>query len=67
MVIFFFKFFNISKADLVKNIINQSISNSQQKSDTLKSRQFTNLSFIDENLTDEDAWMPILDIVNAEV
>ena len=30
-------------------------------------KYFTNLSYIDDNLTDEDAWMSILDVVNAEV
>ena len=29
--------------------------------------QLTNLSCADENLNDEDAWMSILDVVNAEV
>jgi len=31
------------------------------------SRQYTNPSFLDDNLTDEDAWMSILDVVHAEV
>jgi hypothetical protein len=30
-------------------------------------REVTNVSFMDENLSDEDAWMCILDVVNAEV
>ena len=30
-------------------------------------RQLVNESFVDEELADEDAWMPILDIVKAEV
>ena len=30
-------------------------------------RQLVNESFVDEELSDEDAWMPILDIVKAEV
>jgi hypothetical protein len=40
---------------------------SPKKPSSPTSRQFTNMSFIDENLTEEDAWMSILDIVNVEV
>jgi len=47
--------------------INQSISNSPKNSSTPTSRQVTIISFADENLTDEDAWMSILEVVNAEV
>ncbi len=42
----------------------QSILNNSR---TPLTREVTNLSFMDENLSDEDAWMCILDVVNAEV
>lgn len=47
--------------------IKRSISASPKKPSTPLFTQFSNFSFIDENLTDEDAWMSILDVVNAEV
>ncbi len=47
--------------------IDQSNSSSPNKPSTPISRQFENLSFVDENLNDEDAWMSILDVANIEV
>jgi hypothetical protein len=46
---------------------NRSIPSTPKKPTTPVSKPFSNLSFIDENLTDEDAWMSILDVVNTEV
>jgi len=42
-------------------------SSTLKKSCSSMSRQYTNPSFLDDNLTDEDAWMSILDVVHAEV
>jgi len=54
-------------------LINNNIENLTSTSfDNIKTIRRINLygnklSFIDENLTDEDAWMSILDVVNIEV
>jgi hypothetical protein len=45
----------------------QSNLSSPQKTHTSVSRQFVRASSVDESLHDEDAWMSILDVVNAEV
>jgi hypothetical protein len=45
----------------------QSIPNSPKIPSTPALKHFANLAFIDENLTDEDAWMCILEVVNSEV
>jgi hypothetical protein len=48
--------------------LDQPISNGPKKTDTPpSSEKSTNPSFGDENLRDEDAWMPILEVVNNEV
>jgi hypothetical protein len=47
--------------------LDSSISYNLKKPTTSPSRQISHLSFIDESLTDEDAWMSILDVVNMEV
>lgn len=47
--------------------LDPSNSSSPKKPSTPVSRQLTNQSFVDESLHDEDAWMPILAVVNAEL
>ncbi|CAF0868563.1 unnamed protein product [Rotaria sordida] len=47
--------------------LNQSYSSSPKKPSTPVSRHIGNISIFDESLHDEDAWMSILDVVNAEL
>ena len=47
--------------------LDRSTSPNSKKPSTPVSRQWINGSFVDESLHDEDAWMPILAVANAEV
>ncbi|CAF1015735.1 unnamed protein product [Rotaria sp. Silwood1] len=47
--------------------LSQSFSSSPKKPSTPVSRQTENVSIVDESLHDEDAWMPILAVVKAEI
>ncbi len=62
----FYLFISISKDELQEDKLNES-DNSPKNLSTPTSKRFKNLIFVDENLTDEDAWMCILEVVNAEV
>jgi hypothetical protein len=47
--------------------LDRSNSTTPKKPSTPVSRQFANTSFVDESLRDEDAWMSILAVADAEV
>lgn len=55
----------LDKSDNIS--LDPSNSTSPKKPSTPVSRQSANQSFVDESLHDEDAWMSILAVVNAEV
>lgn len=47
--------------------LDRSNSTTPKKPSTPQSRQFLNMSSLDESLHDDDAWMSILAVANAEV
>jgi len=47
--------------------LDRSYSTNSKKPSTPISRQFATISSVDESLQDEDAWMSILAVANAEV
>ena len=62
----FYLFISVSKDELQEEKLNE-YDNGPKNLSTPTSKRFTNLIFVDENLTDEDAWMCILEVVYAEV
>lgn len=55
----------LDESDIIS--LDQSNSTPPKKPSTPVSRQFANVSPIDESLQDEDAWMSILAVANDEV